>query len=310
MRVFTCSGRTRPSAWHGPREAGPRVAKRRTADLTHDGLDTNRMKLRSTTAAAALVIGAMTIGMTTAHADEAPAQPAGINYSSKLVDAKFVDGKMVQDKTIVSTLKNGVFELAEQDGDTPTDPKQTIVNVKDPQGATVVSFPLNYSVAGTKIPVKAALKADNTVLEVVPEKPAGFDAGTLPAFTHPVMVVKDIASPVEDQRAMNNFTTEFGLATAIGGFVGTAVGVVLGGGIGIALGAIECLTVVGCLASIPTFVALAGIGGILGTIAFGAPALGIAGMDLINTLQAAPGTSKWSDSNMNGTAATTQATPN
>lgn len=262
------------------------------------------MKLRSTTAAAALVIGAMTVGMTTAHADDAavpaPAKPAGIDYSSKLVDAKFVDGKMVQDKTIVSTLKNGVFELSEKDGATPEDPKQTIVNVKDLQGATVVSFPLNYSVAGTKIPVKAELKADNTVLNVVPEKPADFDAAKLGTFNNPVMVLKDVASPVEDQRAMNNFTTEFGLATAIGGFVGTAVGVVVGGAIGIALGAIECLTVVGCLASIPTFVALAGIGGILGTIAFGAPALGVAGMDLINTLQAAPGTSKWSDANMNG----------
>ncbi|MFF2553841.1 hypothetical protein ACFVUS_22790 [Nocardia sp. NPDC058058] len=266
------------------------------------------MKFRSTTAAAAMVIGAMTIGTTSAHADNAPApaEPTGIQYSSKLVDQKVGDKDV---KTIVSTLKNGTFELAQVDGATKEDPKQTIVNVKGPDGVTAVSFPLNYSVAGTKIPVAAALKNDNKVLELVPEKPAGFDAAALPVFNTPTVAVaqekpiaaaQEIASPVEDQRAMNNFTTQFGLATAIGGFVGTAVGVVIGGAIGIALGAIQCMTIVLCLTAIPTFVALAGIGGILGTIAFGAPALGVAGMDLINTFQATPGTSKWSDANMNG----------
>jgi hypothetical protein len=104
---------------------------------------------------------------------------------------------------------------------------------------------------------------------------------------HPV-AVQPIASPLENQRAMNDFSTQFGIATAVGGFVGTAIGVVVGGITGCILGL--PLFGVGCL---PAAVAGAGVGGILGTIAVGGPALGIAGLDLINTLQAAPGTTKW-----------------
>lgn len=240
------------------------------------------MKFRSTTAAAALVIGAMTIGMTSAHADTAPApvQPGGINYSTKLVDAKFVDGKLVQDKTIVSTLKNGAFELTEQDGVLPEDPKQTIVNIKDISGATVISFPLAFNVGGTPVDVKPVVKEDGKVLEVTPEKPANFVAGTAP------LVAQPIASGVENQRAMGNFTTQFGLATAIGGFVGTAVGAIIG-----------CIITipVGCLPGLATG---AGVGGIIGTIAVGGPALVAAGLELIQTMQAPDGTSKWSDAAM------------
>ncbi|MFJ9368143.1 hypothetical protein ACIRRA_27480 [Nocardia sp. NPDC101769] len=223
------------------------------------------MKLRSTTAAAALVIGAMTIGMTTAHADDAPAQPAGINYSTKLVDGK----------TIVSTLKNGTFELAQQDGATPEDPKQTIVNVKDQQGATLISFPLKFSAAGTDIPVTSDVKDDGKVLEVVPEKPADFQPGTT------VLAAKPIASASENQSAMSDFSTKFGLAIGIGSFVGTALGALIG-----------CVVtiVAGC---VPGLVAGAGIGGILGTIAAGGPTLVAAGIDLLQTLQAPDGTSKW-----------------
>lgn len=230
------------------------------------------MKLRSTTAAAALVIGAMTVGMTTAHADDAPAQPAGIDYSTKLVDGK----------TVVSTLKNGTFELAQQDGATPDAPKQTIVTVKDGQGAQVVSFPLSFSVQGTDIPVKADLKNDAKVLEVVPEKPAGFQ----PSDQKLVANVKPIASDTENARAMNDFSTKFGLAVGIGTFVGTAVGAIVGFLFGLPLFG------VGGLLGLPTGAA---IGGILGTIALGGPTLLAAGIDLLNTISAAPGTTRWSD---------------
>ncbi|MGW4530621.1 hypothetical protein ACWEOI_06695 [Nocardia sp. NPDC004340] len=241
------------------------------------------MKLRSTTAAAALVIGAMTIGMTTAHADNAPAQPAGINYSTKLVDGK----------TIVSTLKNGTFELAQQDGATPEDPKQTVVNVKDQQGAVVISFPLSYTAAGTQIPVKSEIKEDGKVLEVVPEKPADFNPGTQVLAAAPVASAKPIASSDENQKAMSYFSTQFSLALGIGSFVGTALGAIIG-----------CVVtiVAGC---VPGLVAGAGIGGILGTIAAGGPTLVAAGIDLLNTMQAPDGTTKWAPA-----AQQQQVTPN
>ena len=63
------------------------------------------MKFRRTTAAAAMVIGAMTIGLGTAHADAEPAADP-IRYSVKLVE-----------KTVVTTLKGGTFELAKSSED-------------------------------------------------------------------------------------------------------------------------------------------------------------------------------------------------
>ncbi|MBL1072939.1 hypothetical protein JK358_00855 [Nocardia sp. 2] len=252
------------------------------------------MKFRSTTAAAALVIGAMTIGTTVANAEPAaPVEPAGIDYSVKLVD-----------KTVVTKLRNGTFELTQQDAVVeegavaPEEPKKVdVATIKDISGNVVMTLPMNFSVSGVAVPVKPVVSQDGTTLELTPERPAD-----LPQSAEPInsVAVKPIASPVENQRAMNEFTTQFGLATAVGGFVGTAVGVIVGGAAGIALGAIQCATVILCIAAIPTFVALAGIGGVLGTIAFGAPALGVAGLDLLSTLQAPAGTSKWSDANQNG----------
>ncbi|WP_460720864.1 hypothetical protein [Nocardia heshunensis] len=219
--------------------------------------------------------------MTTAHADDAPATPAGITYSTKLVD----------NKTIVSTLKDGTFELAQQDGAKPEDPKQTIVNVKDKQGTTQLSFPLKFDISGTDIPVKSEVKDNGKVLEVVPEKPADFKPGTetVAPQAQPVAGqpgLKDIASDSENSRAMSDFSTKFGLAIGIGSFVGTAVGAI----VGCALGLLAILA--GCIVGLPTG---AGIGGILGTIAAGGPTLLAAGIDLLNTLQAPAGTTKWSD---------------
>ncbi|MBV7701287.1 hypothetical protein NOVA_00745 [Nocardia nova] len=218
------------------------------------------MNLRSLTAASALTIGALTAGLTTAHADPAPTpEQTGIRYSVKLVD-----------KTVVTTLQGGTFRLAQD---------EKSYSVTDSHGATVVSLPTDVRVDDVAVPVKPVVKNDGTVLELTPQKTMTTD--------HPV-TVQSIASPLENQRAMNDFSTQFGLATAVGGFVGTAIGVVVGGITGCILGL--PLLGVGC---VPAAIAGAGVGGILGTIAVGGPALGIAGMDLINTLQAAPGTSKW-----------------
>ncbi|MGV9414208.1 hypothetical protein ACWDOP_30280 [Nocardia sp. NPDC003693] len=208
--------------------------------------------------------------MTSAHADEpAPVLDvqanAGISYSTKLVDGK----------NVVSTLKNGIFQLSEQPGLTEEDPKTTLVNVVDNQGATVITFPLAYNVAGVMIPVKSEVKEEGRVLEIVPEKPADFKPGTA------TLVAKPIASAEENQRAMGNFSTQFGLATGIGSFIGGAVGAAIG-----------CLVtiVAGC---VPGLVAGFGIGGILGTIAVGGPALMASGVELMETFQAPDGTSKW-----------------
>ncbi|MFE7796800.1 hypothetical protein [Nocardia sp. NPDC057440] len=243
------------------------------------------MNLRRTTAASAMVIGAMTIGLGTAHAEPAPAAPQPLSYSVKLVD-----------KVVVATLKGGTFSLTEEPGATVDDPKTTIANVRDGKGNTVVSFPLNVDVDGKLVPVKADMKNDDTVLEVTPEKPADLAVSNKPVVAKPV-AAKEIASPIENQRAQNEFASNFGIATAVGGFIGTAIGAIAGCIISIP---------VGCL---PGLLTGAGIGGILGTIAVGGPTLVAAGLELLNTIQAPDGTTKWAEKPVAPAAAPVQ-TPN
>ncbi|GAB2690407.1 hypothetical protein [Nocardia thraciensis] len=121
---------------------------------------------------------------------------------------------------------------------------------------------------------------------------------TVPAATgHTVTVapgtlpLQPVASPMEDTAALQSFGAQFSAASAVGGFGGTVVGAIIGCVIG---GVVTAPTVVfvpaGCITgAVPG----AGIGGILGTIAVGGPALLVAGSDLIATLTAAPGTTKW-----------------
>lgn len=127
-----------------------------------------------------------------------------------------------------------------------------------------------------------------TALAVFTATGAGYateaHADTIPAV-HPV------ASPMEDQAAMQAFSTQFGIATAVGGFGGTVAGAAIGCAVG---GIVTAPTLVfvpaGCLTGAVTG---AGVGGVVGTIVVGGPALALAGSDLVGTLAAAPGTTKW-----------------
>lgn len=250
------------------------------------------MKFRSATAGAAIVIGSMTIAMGTAHAGPAPAPTKDqlIDYSIQMVN-----------KAVVTTLKGGTFQLVDKPGATPADKHQQIINVKDKAGNIAMEMPVDYRVSGVQIPVQPVIKDNGRVLELTPQKPAALNTSKQTLFAQPVaspiqttavaankqkIVAQPIASPVEDNAAMNDFSTKFGLAVGIGSFVGLAVGAIVGCAIGL-IG-----IVVGCLVGLPTG---ATIGGILGTLAFGGPTLVAAGYDLVNTLNAKPGTTKWTE---------------
>ncbi|MBJ8339476.1 ammonium transporter [Antrihabitans sp. YC3-6] len=217
------------------------------------------MKLRKIAGTAVFVIAAMGLASGTSYADPAsePA-PSNITYETKLVD-----------KAVVTTLDAGVFKVA-------SDSKTVTVN--DMNGNAVVTLPLAVNLDQIAIPLNAAVKNDGKVLELTPAAPI---ASTKPLFVQPV------ASPIENQRAMETFATQFGIATAIGGFVGTAGGAIIGGILG---GIAGCATILLCLPGIATG---AGVGAVIGTIIVGGPALVVAGIDLIGTLTAPPGTTKW-----------------
>lgn len=93
-----------------------------------------------------------------------------------------------------------------------------------------------------------------------------------------------VASPMENQRAQEHFNTNLGTAMSVGGITGT----IIGAGIGCAIGLPAA--VVGC---IPGAITGAAIGGVVGTIVVGGPTLAYSAIDLIQTWQAPPGTTKW-----------------
>jgi hypothetical protein len=163
---------------------------------------------------------------------------------------------------VVTTLTNGTFEVAGQ-----------TVEILDNSGATVMSMPLAVREGATEYPLPHAVRDEGRVLELTAVKDV---AAARPA-------AQPVASPQENYAAQANFASQFGLATALGGFIGTALG-----------------AVVGLVTTLPTGVGIpagvitgAALGGIIGTIVVGGPALIIAGVDLINTLAAAPGTTQW-----------------
>ncbi|MFD6393205.1 ammonium transporter [Nocardia sp. NPDC060259] len=165
--------------------------------------------------------------------------------------------------TVVTTLTHGTFAI---NGGT--------VDIRDEAGATLVSLPLSVRDGSLEYPLPHTVREDNRVLELTAVKDV---AAAKPNLT-------PVASPAENYAAQANFASTFGLATAIGSFVGMAIGAVIGLVVGAAAGGVGAL---------PGLITGASVGGIIGTIVVGGPTLVVAGMDLINTLMAPPGTTQW-----------------
>lgn len=206
------------------------------------------MMLRKITAVAAPVVTAVAIaGAGVAHAD---ATVPDIGYQTQLVG-----------NTVVTTLTGGTFELS-----------GGAVDIKDSSGATVLELPLSFVQDGLSYPVPATVSEGGTVLNMTAVKDV---AAATP-------VLQPVASLAENQLAMQTFASQFGIATAIGSFVGLAVG-----------GAIGLIGFLGGAFGFATVPLAATVGAIIGTLVVGGPALVVAGVDLISTLTAAPGSTKW-----------------
>ncbi|WP_174186030.1 ammonium transporter [Nocardia barduliensis] len=210
------------------------------------------MILRKVTAAVVPLVAALTVGAGVTHAEPAAAPVPDIGYEARLIGNK-----------IVTTLTAGTFDVR---GDA--------VDIKDAAGNVAGTLPLAFRQDGLEYPMPHAVRDAGRVLELTVVKDA---AQARPAAT-------PIASPFENQRAMDAFLAQFSIATAVGGFIGTVIGALVG------------LTgLIGGPVGIATVLAGAGIGGVIGTIVVGGPALIIAGIDLISTLAAPPATTKWMD---------------
>ncbi|HEY5854142.1 MAG TPA: ammonium transporter [Aldersonia sp.] len=221
------------------------------------------MRFLRLTALASFVVAAVAVGAGTSYAQPAPTP---IGYEVKLVD-----------KTIVTTLDNGRFDVAAD---------QRSVDIEDAAGNTVLTLPLSFALDDVAHPYGVALRDDDRVLELTPDMD--------PAKASPSLL-RPTASLLENQRAQQAFATQFGIATAIGSFTGLVVGALVGALVGVPIaGVCAGLTAGLCIiAAIPIIAATASIGAIIGTIVVGGPALVIAGVDLVQTLTAPPGTTKW-----------------
>lgn len=223
------------------------------------------MNMRRLTATAALAIGSLAVWTGTALADPTlPADPPAAEQGAEEIGYE----AHVEDKTVVTTLDAGAFRLAD-DGKT--------VTVQDSQGADLLVLPLTFYLGDQQLPLQSEITEDGKVLKLIP--------GQLePAVEKPAGLFNAVASPLENQRATQEFNTQLGLATSIGGLTGGIIGAAIGCVLGLPG------LIVGCLPGAATGFA---IGSLVGTIGAGGPTLVVAGIELVNTLNAPPGTTKW-----------------
>ncbi|TQC46507.1 ammonium transporter [Rhodococcus sp. WS4] len=226
------------------------------------------MKLRRFVTTSALLVGVLATGSGVAVAEPAAEPPTEIGYESH-----------IEDRTVVTTIDAGAFALA-SDGKS--------VEIKDADGATAVSLPLAYRLDGLQFPFEEEITEDGKTLRLTPSVDKAKATPISPEDQIKPIALHDVASIDENTRAQSAFQQQLGIATTVGSLGGTIVGGILGFAVGCAIG--TPVAVFGCL---PFGVTGAGIGAIIGTIAVGGPTLAIAGVDLINTLNAPPGTTKW-----------------
>ncbi|AFU00712.1 hypothetical protein [Nocardia brasiliensis] len=223
-----------------------------------------------------LVVSATTAAIGAASTLTAHAEPRsdGIRYTAQVVG-----------DAVVLTTDSGSLDTA---GDQ--------LEIRDDAGVLRASFPLGYYQDNRRWPVAA--RVDGTTATLTPSvDPA--TATPAPGVTDPLHeVALDPESP-EFTKALENFTAVVGVGTALGTLIGTVVGAGLGCVVGGALvgGAatiptIGVLTIPGFLGGcLVTAIPVAAIGGVLGTIGFGIPAVVIGGFllgDALTKQNAAP----------------------
>ncbi|MGA4689335.1 ammonium transporter [Rhodococcus sp. AB351] len=223
------------------------------------------MKLKKLAAVATMTIAAMGITAGTSYA--APAAQDEINYESK-----------VEGDSVVTVIDAGEFQVS-GDGES--------VELQDNAGNTVLSLPLAIQLGDLQLPFEREISEDGKTLTLTPvtdlskATPVAPEDKVGPSVTPVALKLTDVASPDENLKAQQNFASQLGIATAAGGLTGTIIGCIVGaipGSIVPGAG-----TLAGCVAG-------AGIGSVIGTIVAGGPTLVVAGIGLVQTLTAPPGT--------------------
>ncbi|MEU6586907.1 hypothetical protein [Nocardia sp. NPDC046763] len=218
------------------------------------------MNMRRATLTAA-VLAASIATTATAAADTAP---EAAEFHAKLLDG-----------AVVTTVEQGMFTL--------TDDKQSIA-IHDAAGRTVDSLPLTFTLDGQRLPLTQQISDAGRTLRLTPNLTA-LDRSAL----------RPVASPLENQLAMNDLINAVSLGTSIGSLVGTAIGAVAGIGVGIALAGASCLVLsLGCVVTVLPIVGMVGaVGGLAGLVLAGGPTAAAAAFNYWTTLRAEPGQTQY-----------------
>ncbi|MCD2116104.1 MULTISPECIES: ammonium transporter [Rhodococcus] len=228
------------------------------------------MKLKKLAAVATMTIAAMGITAGTSYAAPAAADEDAINYEVR-----------PEGESVVTVIDAGSFQVS---GDGKS------VELQDDEGDTVLSLPLAIQLGDLQLPFEREVSEDGKTLTLTPVTDLSKATPVAPedkvgaSLTPVALKLSDVASPDENLKAQQNFASQLGIATAVGGLAGTIIGAVVGG-LGLLGGPVG-------LASIPLG---AGIGGVIGTIVAGGPTLIVAGIGLIQTLTAPPGTTVYAN---------------
>ncbi|MFR9749690.1 hypothetical protein ACL02S_01495 [Nocardia sp. 004] len=216
------------------------------------------MLIRTTT----LALAAATA--TVLAATPATAQPAAApNYHATIAG-----------NSVVVTLDGATFSTA-------TDGRAVLIHNAD--GATLATLPKNFTFDGLPGTLTSEITDHATTLTLTPDR-AGLAA-------HPQL--HSVASPLEDQLALNDLAGKLSTGPLVGGIVGTVVGALVGAVIGLG----SCLVVgPACLATVPTAIAaFAGAGGVAGTLLAGGAVLADGLWKYLSTIQAPPGQSPYAN---------------
>ncbi|MEU2257743.1 hypothetical protein [Nocardia xishanensis] len=172
--------------------------------------------------------------------------------------------------SVVVTLDNAVFDHAEDQS----------IAVVDQRGDTVTTIPTAIEMNQQRFAVRNSISDDARTLTLTPDLQAVGAAAVVP-----------VASPMEEQLALNQLASDLGTYMVTGSAIGTLVGAVIGLGLGLS----SCLiTGPTCLTIAPAAVsAFAAGGGIAGTLIGGAAALAGSGWNYIVTVQSPPGQSPY-----------------
>ncbi|MFE2995440.1 hypothetical protein ACFXG4_10570 [Nocardia sp. NPDC059246] len=205
------------------------------------------------------------VAVTAATANAAPEQSVSpVGYHAGLTDG-----------TVVVSLDHGTFTPAAADA----------IGIRDDAGTVLDSLPLAYTIDGQRLSIRQQVSDDGRTLRLTPDA-AAVDRPIAAPLT-------PVASPLENQLAMNDMINSVSIGTSVGSLIGTAIGAAIGLGVGFTVAGASCLVLsLGCvIAVLPIMSLVGGIGGLAGLVIGGGPAAAYAVYQYVTALNAAPGQS-------------------